>query len=207
MTFCVALAGSALAQPTPVSPTPASTVVPSLPKTKAYLSLQGIEGESQDSQHKDWIEILSFQAPRDLAAAITSPRDPQTGAMRAMLTTLVFTKRVDRASPRLRTALAQGAHFATVVLDVVSPANGEYYEMTMRNAAIVRLVSGGGDLPSESVTMVANQIEMKYAKLDAQGGHGPLRPVVVAPFVVRALTPPRSSHGAIRRAPGSRRSR
>ena len=63
-----------------------------------YMQIEGLKGESTDSEHKDWIELLSFNhAIKQPASA--SPIGGTTG--RCQHSDYTITKRVDLASPQL----------------------------------------------------------------------------------------------------------
>jgi type VI secretion system secreted protein Hcp len=183
-TASMALALSAFAQ-TAASPivgqTATSPVVvaqpavqPATQPPRSYLKVDGVAGESADAAHPGWIEITSFQwgaAPTSSATRVVSR------ATQAAVTSIIFTKATDKTSPVLQKAAVEGKHFKTVVLEFVSRAKGEHYQITMSDAIVSSFRLNGGDKPTESVTLNFAKVDAKYGKLDAQGNRGPLQPV------------------------------
>lgn len=65
----------------------------------SYLSLQDVTGNSSISTYLGWIEVLSFTS---------LPGDPQSNITEEMFSRVVFTHPVDRATPVLQAAAAEG---------------------------------------------------------------------------------------------------
>src|SRR6187402_1470714 len=81
----------------------------------AFLKIEGIDGESGDSKHKDEIEILSFSwgvsNPSSLSGA-----GGGGGLGRAMLQDFSLTHRVDKSSPILFLSCCTGKHIPSATL-------------------------------------------------------------------------------------------
>ncbi|HLS99126.1 MAG: type VI secretion system tube protein Hcp [Porticoccaceae bacterium] len=75
----------------------------------AYLKFDGVEGESRDKDHKGWIDLLSV-------SAVVSPRDAASGLPtgKRQHKPVTVTKPIDKASPVLAKALAEGKHLTNV---------------------------------------------------------------------------------------------
>ena len=173
--------------PAPVTAVQAAPA-PKAQATGSYLKIEGIAGESLDAAHAGWIDVQSFRwatARGGAASARTVARQVQS-----TISSMVVTKRLDKASPALQKASVEGQHFKTVVLEFVSQTKGEYYQITMSDVIVsgVRL-SGAGDVPAESVTLNFAKFEAKYGKVDAQGNRAALQ-AVPAGWDVRLVTPP-----------------
>lgn len=79
----------------------------------AYIKFDGVEGESTAKDHKGWIEISSVSqavAPRDAASGLP------TGKRQHKPVTI--TKQVDKSSPLLAKALADGTDLSNVTISV-----------------------------------------------------------------------------------------
>jgi type VI secretion system secreted protein Hcp len=139
----------------------------------AFLKIDGIEGESTDSKHKDWIEVLALGWGVD---------NPQTGAFtaggggssRASFHDLAITKATDKASPKLMLACASGQHLKQVVLEVCRTGKGKqpFLQYTLTDALVTSLrLSGdqGKARPLEDVGFTYAKIECKYTRLDSTG--------------------------------------
>jgi len=138
-----------------------------------FLKIDGIEGESRDSKHKNEIQILSFSvgASQPGSAGIGGG----SGVGKAQFQDLHVTKYVDKASPKLFEALATGKHTPTVTL-VCRKAGGEqheYLKWTLSEVLVSSIQisgSGGEATPSESITMNFAKIEVEYKAQDEKGG-------------------------------------
>jgi type VI protein secretion system component Hcp len=120
----------------------------------AWLDFDGkIPGESAETSHRNWIEIQGFQLGGQLHARLPG--------------SLGLTKSLDRASPKLYQACAQGTHYAKAILDLSftspvtghpSPARIEFEDVFVSTNAI----SSGGDRPTESFDLVFGRIVYTY---------------------------------------------
>ena len=79
-----------------------------------FIKFEGVDGESKDKSHKDWIDVQSFQH------GITQPGGG-TGSTRrrgdVVLYNIVITKCFDKSSPKLMEALATGRMFNLVQIE------------------------------------------------------------------------------------------
>jgi type VI protein secretion system component Hcp len=127
----------------------------------AYLQLGAgadmLRGESRDSAHPGWIEVLSFHWGNQRAgigAGTGTSNMPAVGGLHE----IVVVKPVDVASAKLFEYCAKGKHIAQAVLDV--PGNGAY---AMTDVVIASMQAGGGTGgrgPSELVGL--NFTSIKY---------------------------------------------
>jgi type VI secretion system secreted protein Hcp len=76
-----------------------------------FLKIDGIKGESQDTAHKDEIDILSFSW--GMAQQGTAAKGGGMGAGKVAVHDITVTKQVDMASPKLFDACATGKHIAS----------------------------------------------------------------------------------------------
>lgn len=151
-----------------------------------YLKIGDIKGESTDSEHKDWIELQSFSfgtsqsGMRESPTKQSSDRDAATGqasgkrdaasgqatgkrdAASGLPTgkrqhePIIFVKRIDKASPILAKAMADGTVFKTVEI------GDEYIKYELQNVMVSSIqASGGGDVPMEEISFNYDKIEMK----------------------------------------------
>jgi type VI secretion system secreted protein Hcp len=145
------------------------------------LSLAGIQGESQDAEHKDHIDVVSW------SWGMVSPTNMSTGQphAKAQVHDFKIVKRADRSSPVLikylkeNTVIPKGKLF-------VRKAGGEtlsYYEIEFKNLRITGFntsfdnSSGPGSRMDvavrESVTLAFETATFKYipqSKTGAKGG-------------------------------------
>ncbi|UCC73713.1 MAG: type VI secretion system tube protein Hcp [Gemmatimonadota bacterium] len=77
------------------------------PTVRAYLILEGIAGEATTSGHENWIEVLSFSW--GFSNPGPPPGTPMVAGSRANFQDLVITKPIDKSSPLLALACADGS--------------------------------------------------------------------------------------------------
>lgn len=142
-----------------------------------FLKLEGIDGESQDVRHRGEIDVQSFgwgvqQAGSAAGAPLGLPARP--GKARANFQDLTFTHKIDKSSPKLVTACAQGAHIATAQLTVrkAGTQQQEFLKIKLSDVTVssMTLASSVGDtIPLEVVTLRYGQIEITYAAQKPDG--------------------------------------
>ena len=144
--------------------------------TDYFLKIDGVKGESQDSAHKDQIDLDSFSWGETNSTTIGSATSG-AGAGKVKFDTFVFTTRVSQASPTLALMCANGTHAPTAVL-VARKAGGkqeEYYKVTFKTVFITsyKSIGAGGDevIPRDEVTCVFGEYEIDYKP---QAGDGKL---------------------------------
>jgi type VI secretion system secreted protein Hcp len=140
-----------------------------------FLKIDGITGESQDSKHKDEIEVLSWHW--EIEQDSTMHSGSGGGAGKATVKDLVFVHNIDRASPNLMKYSLTGQHIDQAVL-VMRKAGGnplEYLTITMSDVLItgVQPTGNNSDTSSpEQVTMSFAKVQQEYTVQNAQGGSG-----------------------------------
>ncbi|MDR2092938.1 MAG: type VI secretion system tube protein Hcp [Azoarcus sp.] len=133
----------------------------------AFLKIDGIPGESTDDQHKDWIEILSFN--HGVHQPVSSTVSSAGGATveRVSFTAPIITKLVDRASPKLFEASFTGKHIKEVIIEVCRAGSNKekYLEIRMEQVLVSDFNQGGGnEFPVETVSFAPGTIKMIYTQ-------------------------------------------
>lgn len=146
----------------------------------AYLSIDGVKGESQEDQHKDWIEVLSFnhKVTQPTSSTRSSAGGGTTGASEHG--DIIITKYVDMASPKLYDAVSTGKHFKKAAIDFCRQSGGskvKYLTINLEELVISSVVADGNskgtaDLPSESVGLNYGKIEWVYTQQKRPDGAG-----------------------------------
>ncbi|HYL98384.1 MAG TPA: type VI secretion system tube protein Hcp [Blastocatellia bacterium] len=142
----------------------------------AFLKISGVTGESTDSMHKDWIEVLSYSwgvhQPKSVVSSAGS-----LSAERADFHDFSVTKVLDKASPKLAVACASGEHFSDVTFEICRAGGDKvkYMEYKLTDVLITSCRPGGHSqaaevLPIEEVTMSYGKIEMTYHQTDKATG-------------------------------------
>ena len=113
-----------------------------------FLEIDGIKGESRDSQHPGTIEIESFS----WGATHTPASGAGGGAGKVSFSDIHFTSSLTKATPQLLIASASGAPIPTAKLHVRKAGEGQtaYYVITLENILISSLQQSGRNQSSTS---------------------------------------------------------
>ncbi len=136
---------------------------PALGQPKGFLKIQGISGDSSDQNHKDWSDVQSITwGGKNPAAGV-----PRSGSQNKGPGSLVIVKRVDKASPLLRSKSGGGQTFPEVVLETSGTGpDGKpgvfIYKMTDVTIASLNSSGGGSAGSQESVTLKYTKISWTY---------------------------------------------
>jgi type VI secretion system secreted protein Hcp len=145
----------------------------------AFLKVDGLDGESNDSKHKGEMEILSFHwGVTQQITGTTSSAGTFTG-QRADLSPLIVTKQFDKASPKAAQACAAGDHFKSAILTLCRAAGDKqpYMEYKLTDVLISAYRVGGsgkgdGGVPLEEVAFSYGKIELAYTQVGLDGKAG-----------------------------------
>ncbi len=80
----------------------------------AFCKIDGIDGESEDSAHRNWIEVLSYGHGLSQATVDTVSSGGSRSSSRVDHNAFFIVKTLDTTSPKLHLAVAQGRHFPEV---------------------------------------------------------------------------------------------
>jgi len=146
----------------------------------AFLKIEGIPGESTDDKHKDWIEVLSFSFGISQAISGSASTSGGATAERANFQDFSIVKTLDKASPKLALACADGTHIKEVKIELCRAGGDKvkYMEYKMSNCVISSYHPGGSSqsgqtLPLEEITFNYGKIEWIYTQQKrADGGGG-----------------------------------
>ena len=138
-----------------------------------FLDIEGeIEGESQDKDHKNEIDVLAWSWGMSNAGSFHTGGGGGSG--KANFQDLSVTKWVDNASAKLQLYCANGDHFSKAVLTVRKAGKVplEYIIITMDDVLVTSVStggSGGEDKLTENVTFNFRKVEYKYTKQKQDG--------------------------------------
>lgn len=130
-----------------------------------FIKIDGIEGESTDDQHQGWIEALYFETEINQKISSTASSAGGASAERADFKDFIFTKYLDKASPKLALACAAGTHIDEIVVELCRAATDKlkYMSYKLRNCIISKIqTSGGGNIPTELLNINFGKIEWCY---------------------------------------------
>jgi type VI secretion system secreted protein Hcp len=144
----------------------------------AYLQIDGVKGESADSNHIGWIEITNaswgIKQPRSATASTAGGHT----AERCEHKTISLSKIADLASPILMQTCSAGRTWPKVRLEFMrADSDGKpikYYEVELDHvivASIDQVMHGGGSL-YDNFTLRYSKVKWKYTQQKISGGAG-----------------------------------
>ena len=137
-----------------------------------FLKIDGIEGESLDAKHADWIDVDCVVVGREPAGC--SPPRGGAGAGKVHFRDFSFTTRVSKASPKLFLACASGQHLkeARLVGRKAGKEQQEFLTWTFSDVLVSGYETGGaegGDVPLDNVSLNFSKVEVAYKAQKADG--------------------------------------
>ncbi|MEO1528507.1 MAG: type VI secretion system tube protein Hcp [Planctomycetota bacterium] len=142
-----------------------------------FLDIKGeIKGESQDSKHKDEIDVLAWSW--GLSQSGSFHTGAGGGAGKASFQDISVTKWVDCASPILMIYCANGDHFSSAKLTVRKAGKNplEYLVIDMKDVLVTSVStggSGGEDRLTENVGLNFRSVKVSYKTQNKDGSGGP----------------------------------
>ena len=125
-----------------------------------FLKIEGIDGESADAIHKDWIEISSFSWGETNAGSSAG-----TGG-KVSIQDFHFVAKLDKASPLLMLACATGQHIQKAQLTCRKNGTNpvEFLTITLEDCLISSFApsSENKTFPTESISLNFQKIEFIY---------------------------------------------
>lgn len=136
-----------------------------------FLKIDGIDGESADSTHRNTIDVLAFSE-----GASSTQRNKRAGSI-PNFENISVTKWLDVSSPTLRLRMAQGAVIPRATLTVRKTGEQPFvfYKVELRNLRITSVStggSGGEDRLTENLSFNFTEIRWTYTKQNSDGSAG-----------------------------------
>ncbi|HEX4708317.1 MAG TPA: type VI secretion system tube protein Hcp [Candidatus Udaeobacter sp.] len=134
-----------------------------------FLKIDGIQGESKDDRHKDEIDIESFSWGETQSGTFAAGGGG--GAGKVSMQDFHFTMSVNKASPALFLACAQGNHIKNAILTCRKGGREEFMKVTMNDVLVSSFQMGGagGVVPTDQISLNFAMIEVEYKEQDATG--------------------------------------
>ena len=150
---------------------------------KAYVKINGIDGEATEKGHEKWIEVGEFHHGLQLDGFSSVAGRSGHFAGTASTREFVVSKNLDAATPNLNLWCAQAKPIPDVTVHVLSMKGGEThvdYEVKLSDAVVssVNIAGGGGGepLPQETVAFRFGKISWEYKPRDKkQGANGSMK--------------------------------
>jgi type VI secretion system secreted protein Hcp len=139
----------------------------------AFIKIDGIDGESTDDKHAGWIEMISYNAGLSQSTSATASSVGGASSERADFDNFSFAKQLDKASPKLALACADGTHIANVLVEICRAGTEKvkFMEYKMTNCIVSSVKTmGGGEFPTENVAIDFGKIQWAYTQQKRQGG-------------------------------------
>jgi type VI secretion system secreted protein Hcp len=139
--------------------------------TDMFLKVDGVDGESPDTQHPGEIQLDSFR----LGA---TSRDVETGGAKGAVRMSHFTcvSKIDKATPKLFQKITANEKIPKAVLTCrkAGKEQFEYFKVTLTNVYVVKvqtIVGEGGDdiVPQCEFDLAYGKIEMQYKEQTVSG--------------------------------------
>lgn len=142
----------------------------------AYVKLQGIDGESTDAKHKNWIEVLNFNLSASNPVTVGSGVGGLS-AGRVQIPGFSFTKRVDKATPAIFNKCCSGDPIPKVEVEICKHSGDKhcYLKYIFTNAMISSTSPsgfGGEEIATEGVSIAFGKIEIEYTPTGHDGKPG-----------------------------------
>jgi type VI secretion system secreted protein Hcp len=141
-----------------------------------FLKIDGIPGESSDDKYKDCIEVLSFHLKARQPASGTASSAGGATTERANFSDFKVVKRIDKATPKLALACADGTHIKEINIDLCRAGGDKikYMEYKLSNCIVSSISTGGssGGEPSETLTFNYGKVEWTYTRQKRSDGSG-----------------------------------
>ena len=150
-----------------------------------FLKIDGIEGESTDAKHVNWIDVDSWSWGEN--QPVQPPTGSGGGAGKVHMRDFAFVTRVSKASPRLFLACASGTHIkeARLVGRKAGKDQQEFLTWTFSDILVSSYETGGTEasLPMDSVSLNFSKVSVAYK---AQKADGSLDAAVTAGWDVKS---------------------
>jgi type VI secretion system secreted protein Hcp len=167
-----------------------------------FAKIAGIPGESLDAGHKDEIEVLSFSW--GVTHPVSTPVMGGGSASRATFRDLTFVHKIDKASPLLLQACADGKHIQEATISCRKAGQQDYLVVKLNDIIVTGVTAGAASdqAGSETVSLVFGRMDFQYMPQKADGSldtgihfnydllANRIGSVPLAPFGVRTMPAP-----------------
>jgi type VI secretion system secreted protein Hcp len=129
-----------------------------------FLKIDGISGDSTDAKHKDEIQLESFTWGE--TNSTTGGGGGGGGAGKVRMQDFSFTMRVNKASPQLMRACADGQRLKSATFTARRAGKGQqdFLVITLTDVAVTSYQSGGitDTLPLDQVSLSFSKIQVEF---------------------------------------------
>jgi type VI secretion system secreted protein Hcp len=137
-----------------------------------FLKLDGVKGESQDSKHKEEIDVLSWSW--GMSQSGTTHMGSGGGSGKVAVQDIHITKILDAASPTLQLYCANGKHIPSGTLTVRKAGEHplEYLKIVLKEIIVTSVSTGGSgsqDQLTENISLNFAQFHTTYTPQKPDG--------------------------------------
>ena len=144
--------------------------------TDIFVKIEGIQGESMDKRHSNWIDAESITHLIEQKVHSVAATGGRSGG-RADFGDFVVHKEIDKASPKLNLRCAKGEHIREVIIEKTASYSDAgrvaYLQYKLEDVLVTSVdtsFSGGSqDAGTETVTLSFGKITCTYTEMDASG--------------------------------------
>jgi type VI secretion system secreted protein Hcp len=140
-----------------------------------YLKVDGINGESTDANHKNWIDVLSFSWVAQQQGNMSVGGGGGTG--KVVFQDLQVYALIDKATPAILGYCSAGKHVTKIELSACKAGGSqvEYVNIALEDVLVTSTQFTGVD-SNDGInilyTFQASKVQVKYYEQSGQGGKG-----------------------------------
>lgn len=145
-------------------------------RVDAFIQISPLKGESQDSKHTDWIDVLAWSW--GMSNHGSGQMGSGSGTGKGSVQDFHFTKVVDTSSADIAKQCLSGKHFPKAVFEIRKAGGSSpvtYYKVEFEQVYISSMSFGGageGGAFTESITFNFRKYKSTYTKQNADGSAG-----------------------------------
>jgi type VI secretion system secreted protein Hcp len=139
-----------------------------------FAKFDGVEGESKDSKHGKWIDVLSLDWGAHKPGGGATGQSRRRGA--AVVEDMTLTIEYEKAAPKLQEKLLKGEVIPKLEIEQVATYGGArepYLKWELKNVSIssLQVSSSGNDQSPPTVVLGANfeEVKVTYTEFDDDG--------------------------------------
>ena len=140
-----------------------------------FLKIDGIEGESTDAKHKNEIDVVGFSWGEKQSGHVVGAGH---GTGKVVMGDFRFSMKVNKASPKLMLACADGDHIKEALLTCRKAGGHQepFYKIKLSEILVSSFETAGSHgavVPHDQITLTYNKIEFEYHEQKKDGTLGP----------------------------------
>ena len=145
----------------------------------AYLKIDAIPGECNDKGHEGWIQLLSFAHTVNQVGTNVGGGGARGSSGKVVHNDFVFTKYVDKASPKLNLYCSNSQNLKQVKVEICRQVDTRicYFAYSFEPCLVSSVSIGGStaaveDRPVEQVKFNYTKVEWKYTEVSKDNKAG-----------------------------------